>query len=153
MNRAELVATVRTLLSQQLFGVLATYGEGGPHTTIVAFASADDLETIVFATQRKTRKFRNLKLGVNVSLFIDDRKNDHAALGDISGMEARGRARELQQRERERYKSVYAAKHPPLADFMQNAALVRIQVERYDLVHRFQNVYVLEMNGEGEGGS
>jgi len=152
MNRAEIATTLRTILSQQLFGILATQAEAGPHTTIVAFASADDLETIVFATQRETRKYSNLRRETRVSLFIDDRKNNYAALGEIMGIEIRGNAQELQKGEREPYELIYNAKHPPLAEFGRNAALVRIHVERYDLVQQFQNVLVLEMNaGQEEG--
>lgn len=153
MDRTELKKTLRTIINEQLFGVLATQAVDGPHTTIVAFASADDLETIVFATQRETRKYSNLEQKTGVSLFIDDRKNRHAALGEIRGIEIRGKASELQRGERKPYELIYAAKHPPLTEFVKNAALVRIQVERYDLVQQFQKVVVLEIDtGKKDGG-
>ena len=111
MDRAELVTIVRTIFAEQLFGVLATQGEAGPHTTLVAFAVADDLESLIFATPRGTRKYRNMHSATAVSLFIDDRRNDDDAISQIFGIEARGAARELDGAERERYATVYAARH------------------------------------------
>lgn len=149
MDRAELTVRVRKLLWDQLFGVLATTGEDGPHTTIVSFAVADNLTSIVFPTPRATRKYRNLMTNAGVSLFVDDRQNNSAALGDIHGIEARGIAREIPNEERGLYEPLYCARHPGLAEFTMNSALIRISVQRYDVVFRFQNVYVLEV-GEGE---
>ena len=147
MDRSELTVMVRTLLWEQLFGVLATQGSSGLHTSIVSFAAADDLHAIVFATPRATRKYRNLAESGSVSFFVDDRENDASSIGEIHGMEARGVARELSGDERGRYESLYAARHPQLAEFARNSALMCIDVERYDIVHRFQDVYVLEMEG------
>lgn len=152
MNRSELESTVRKLLWEQLFGVLATSAPGGPHTTIVAFAAADDLRTIVFATPRGTRKYGNLKSGGRVSLFFDNRTNDAADLKEVYGIEARGPATEVHGDQRRVYESLYRARHPMLDAFAEGSALIRIDVKRYDIVHKFQEVLVLDFDGKSEDG-
>jgi hypothetical protein len=149
MDRSELRIRVREILSQQIYGVLATNDEGGPHTTIVSFAAADDLHCILFPTPQATRKYRNLLRDPAVSLFIDTRSDDPSDIEHICGIEARGIARELNGAQRERYEPIYRARHPQLTDFAEHAALLKIDVARYDVVLRFQNVYVLDMAGDG----
>jgi uncharacterized protein YhbP (UPF0306 family) len=128
-----------------LFGVLATRGAGGLHTTIVSIAPADDLHTILFATPRETRKYQNLQQDHDVSLFIDDRTNSAEAITSICGVEARGSAMELSGEDRHLYERIYRRRHPNLDRFVGDAALFRIDVDRYDIVNQFQNVYVLDI--------
>jgi uncharacterized protein YhbP (UPF0306 family) len=121
MDRSELRIRVREILSQQIYGVLATNDEGGPHTTIVSFAAADDLHCILFPTPQATRKYRNLLRDPAVSLFIDTRSDDPSDIENICGIEARGIARELNGAQRERYEPIYRARHPQLTDFAGHA--------------------------------
>ena len=148
MTRRELESTIRKLLGDQLFGILATSGPGGPHTTIVAIAAADDLHALVFATPRGTRKLENLKKAGWVSLFVDNRTNNDDDLFEIYGIEARGPASELLGDERRSYESLYRARHPLLGGFAEGSAMIKIDVRRYDIVHRFQEVLVLDFDDQ-----
>ena len=148
MNTSELTVRIRSLLWHQLYAVLATVGEHGPHTTIVTFAAADDLGSIVFPTPRATRKYANLHGNPAVSLLVDDRVNTSDAVEGIHGVEARGTAYELSGVERTQYETIYCARHGELSDFVRDSALIRIAVDRYDVVHRFQNVYVLDVHSD-----
>ena len=153
MTRRELESTIRKLLWDQLFGVLATSGSGRPHTSIVAYAAADDLHAIVFATPRGTRKFENLKKAGWVSLFVDNRTNNGDDLFEIFGIEARGPASELLGEERRSYESLYRARHPLLSGFAEGSAMIKIEVRRYDVVHRFQEVLVLDFDDQSGRGA
>jgi nitroimidazol reductase NimA-like FMN-containing flavoprotein (pyridoxamine 5'-phosphate oxidase superfamily) len=143
MNDLEISVAVRETLDSQLFGVLATTGNEGVHTTIVAFATADDFRSILFATPAETRKLANLTSQDRVSLLVDDRKNDPDSIMQIHGVEARGRATVLSEEERQVYEPIYLAKHEILSRFLSGSILVRIVVDAYDVVHRFQNVIAL----------
>jgi hypothetical protein len=56
MEEQELRIKVRSIPGTQLYGILSTQGEAGaPHASIIAFASADALGSLVFATPRTTR--------------------------------------------------------------------------------------------------
>lgn len=147
MTEEDLRISVKRLLARQLFGVLATRGEGGrPHLSIVSFVSVDDLGGLVFATPRSTRKYRYLGERPEVSLFADDRRDRMDDLMLVTGVEVSGTARELTGPDRGAYRGLYLAKYPELAEFADapDTALVRIEADRYDVVDHFQHLVVLE---------
>jgi hypothetical protein len=150
MNEHELRTRIKALLHGQLYGVLATQGEGGaPHASIIAFASADDLSAIVFATPRNTRKYSYMLARDRATFFIDDRRARKEELMDVSGLEAQGVVRELLGKDRDDYRAVFLARHPDMAPFADapGSALMRLEVERYDMVDHFQHVLVLSVGG------
>ena len=152
MKDTDLRISVKRLLARQLYGVLATRGEGErPHQSIVAFVSADDLGSLVFATPRSTRKFEFLSRRPEVALFSDDRRERIDDLMQVTGVEASGKARELPARERQGYRALYLSKYPEMAEFVDapGTALVRIEVERYDVVDHFQHVLILDLGTPG----
>jgi len=148
MNDHELRSRIKSLLYSQLYGVLSTQGEEGvPHASIIAFASADDLSAIVFATPRNTRKYDNMLARDRIAFFIDDRRASGKEIMDASGVEAQGRVRELRGKERDDYRAIYVARHPDMASFADapGSALMLLDVERYDMVDHFQHVLVLRL--------
>ncbi len=150
MNENELRTRIKALMHGQLYGVLSTLGENGmPHSSIVAFTGADDLAAIVFATPRNTRKYAYMLSDDRIAFFMDDRRARAEELMDACGLEAQGRVRELKGGEREDYRAVFLARHPDLAPFVDapGSALMRLEVERYDMVDHFQHVLVLGVGG------
>ncbi|MFO7729835.1 MAG: pyridoxamine 5'-phosphate oxidase family protein [Spirochaetia bacterium] len=143
----EIRKMVAELLSEQLFAVLSTQGEQLLHSALVAFAPAADMRQLVFVTPRQTRKFENILEHNYVSLFVDNRKNDITDLQRLIGVEARGEAEEVDSRYHNYYKELLTAKFPQLNWFMDSpgSAIMKINVQRYDVVHHFQNVSVLEI--------
>ena len=55
-----LVTKIRRLVTEQLYGVLCTQGQGQPYGSLIAFAFSDDLSRAVFATPIATRKYHLL---------------------------------------------------------------------------------------------
>lgn len=132
---------LKGVLAVQRFCVLATHGQGQPYGSLVAFAEADDLKQLVFATSRDTRKFSNLRSDPRVALVIDSRSNTDTDLKDAVAVTALGLAQETAGVERERLASVYLAKHPGLAEFIRSAdtAVCAVEVEDY-IVAGFREV-------------
>lgn len=153
----DLRTRIKGLLYGQLYGVLSTQGEGGmPHASIIAFASADNLSTIVFATPRRTRKYTYMLDRNRVAFFMDDRRARKEEIMDVSGLEVQGTVKELLDRERDDYRAIFLLRHPDMVSFVDapDTALMRLSVERYDMVEHFQNVLVLDMDsGVGLDGS
>jgi len=150
MEHDELRTRIKLVLASQLYGVLSTQGEEGlPHASIIAFASADDLGSIVFATPKNTRKHRNMLARAGVAFFVDDRRENREELMQVVGIEATGQAVELAGEEKQAYRSILVAKHPQMAGFVDSpgSALVRIAVKAYDVVDHFQHVLVLPVEG------
>ncbi len=131
------------LFTSQKLAVLATHQKGQPYGSLVAFAAASDLKSLFFATTRATRKFANLKSDPRVSMVFDNRSNRVADFRKAVAATALGRAGEVRGKEREKLAGLYLAKHPHLKDFLNSptCALVKMRVEVYYVVWRFQNVF------------
>ncbi len=146
MNEHALRRSVKRLLTHQLYGVLATLDDSGrPHTSIVAFVTADDLGSIVFCTPRNTRKCRYLAARPQVAFFCDDRRSEPEELMQVIGVEASGTVHEVGSDNATLYRHLYLAKYPGMEAFVNapESLLLRIAVERYDVVDNFQHVTVL----------
>jgi nitroimidazol reductase NimA-like FMN-containing flavoprotein (pyridoxamine 5'-phosphate oxidase superfamily) len=134
---------LRELFASQKLAVLGTHQGGQPYGSLVAFAVSPDLKNLFFATTRATRKFANLQADSRVSMVLDNRSNRVIDFRKAVAATALGRAKEVRGEERKRLAKIYLAKHPHLKDFVASptCALVRIRVEVYYLVWRFQNVF------------
>jgi nitroimidazol reductase NimA-like FMN-containing flavoprotein (pyridoxamine 5'-phosphate oxidase superfamily) len=144
-NVTELEARVTDLLRTQGLAVLSTQGEGQPYSSLVAFAATPGLRELLFATTRATRKYHNLAAEPRVSLLVDNRSNREADFHEAMAATAVGRAAEVAEADPAALRSIYLCKHPHLEDFLAapTCALIRVQVEAYYVVQRFQDVRVL----------
>ena len=148
MNQLEQIKeTLRDLLVSQQLSVLATQQEGQPYTSLVAFAATQDLKELLFATARTTRKFANLARDSRVSLLVDSRSNRDADIHQAMAVTAIGTAEEVRETDRGRYLEIYLAKHPLLEEFVKapSCALIRVRLDSYNLVSRFQKVMELHV--------
>ena len=131
------------LFTTQNLAVLGTHKSGQPYGSLVAFAATLDLKNLLFATTRATRKFANLQADARVSMVLDNRSNRVSDFRKAVAATALGRAKELRGQERKKLAKRYLAKHPHLREFVGSptCALMKIRVEVYYLVWRFQNVF------------
>jgi nitroimidazol reductase NimA-like FMN-containing flavoprotein (pyridoxamine 5'-phosphate oxidase superfamily) len=138
---------VRELLASQRLAVLATEAQGNPYTSLIAFAAAPDLNALVFATPRPTRKFSNLSGNARVSLLVDNRTNREEDFSDAAAATILGTAREATGEEWESSIALLLGKHPYLSSFARspNCAIFRVDVEAYYVVNRFQSVSELHI--------
>jgi nitroimidazol reductase NimA-like FMN-containing flavoprotein (pyridoxamine 5'-phosphate oxidase superfamily) len=139
--------TLKGLFDSQRLGVLATYGGGQPYSSLVAFAATNDLKHLVFATTRATRKYANLAAKERVAVLVDNRSNQDSDFHKAIAVTAMGRAEEVEASERDRFLKIYLGKHPYLKEFVVSptCALLKISVDKYYIVSRFQNVMELHM--------
>lgn len=138
---------LRDLFADQYLAVLSTHGDGQPYASLVAFAASDDLKALYFATARSTRKFANLAAHPAAAMLIDSRTNRMADFHEAAAATATGVAEEIPEPERGPIQVQFLEKHPHLVDFVTapTCALVRIKVDCYYLVSRFQNVVELHI--------
>lgn len=139
---------LRTLLSTQRFGVLSTRQEDGrPYASLVAFAATADLTRLVFATLRTTRKHANLVADGRVAFLVDDRENRETDLQRASALTALGSASEARGAEHAELSGLFLARQPEMADFLglPDCAVMRLDVQTYLLVSRFQRVVELRV--------
>ena len=138
----ETLTIIRNLLESQRLAVLSTQNQGQPYSNIIAIAATDDLRHLVFATTRATRKYTNLMADSRVAVLVDNRRNDPADFAEAAALTALGKAWELQGVERQQLLQVYLEKHPYLEAFVASptCALLRVKVDKYIVVTRFQEV-------------
>jgi len=138
---------VRRLLDGQLLAVLGTHHAGAPYTSLVAFAATEDLRSLLFATSRATRKWANLTDDARASMLIDSRTNRAEDFADAAAVTVLGVVEEVTGEERPAFLEVFLAKHSHLTDFTAapTCALLRLNVETYILVTRFQHVVELHV--------
>ena len=139
---AEIWTIIRELLESQRLAVLSTQGKEQPYSNLVAFAVTPDLQYLIFATTRATRKYDNLSKHPLVSLVIDNRTNETTDFAEAAAVTVLGRASEVQGDERSQLIKTYLNRHPYLESFVTspNCALFAVKVERYIMVTRFQDV-------------
>ena len=143
----QLKATIKELLDTQRLAVLSTNNKGQPYSNLVAFSASEDLKTLIFATTRSTRKYANLTAESRVSLLIDNRSNKVSDFFQAIAITATGIATEIKGEEKDHLLKHYLDKHTTLKDFVQSptCALLKIMVEVYYVVNRFQNVQELHI--------
>ena len=135
---------IRALMYEQLYAVLCTQGGGQPYGSVIAFAVNRDLNAVVFATPRATRKFRLLSDCDHVALVVDNRSAAPDDLSHIHAVTATGRAVDLNDNDAEsRWQKLLIEKHPLMHNFIcaPSTALIRIDILRYLHVTRLQEVY------------
>ena len=142
-EKQEIKQILTELFTSQNLAVLGTHQGGQPYGSLVAFATTPDLKNLFFATTRATRKFANLTADSRVSMVLDNRSNRVVDFRKAVAATALGRAKEVRGEERKKLAEIYLTKHPHLKEFVASptCALVRIRVEVYYVVWRFQNVF------------
>jgi nitroimidazol reductase NimA-like FMN-containing flavoprotein (pyridoxamine 5'-phosphate oxidase superfamily) len=130
MNQPEKI--LRELIRTQYFAVLNTLGEGLPYSNLVSFAITDDLKSLIFVTNRNTRKFRNITGNTNISLLIDNRTNQPSDISQAIAVTVIGKAHEEEDKEKS-LKAVFLARHPHLSQFIDdpNNAMILVAVSEY----------------------
>ena len=142
---------VRILNNKQKHAVLATDNGGQPYTSLVAFALTPDKEGILFATPKKTDKYRNIIKNPNVSVMIDSRSNAEKGYMQSEAITIIGCATPLKKgRKWNELSDVLIKKHTKLEEFVRAASTVLVLVSFTKVIHagQFQSITVWECKEE-----
>lgn len=140
-NTEELSELVKRLLASQRFAVIATQSEGQPYSSLVAFAGADNLRSLLFVTSRRTKKYSNTITSKKVAVLVDSRTNRASDLNKAIAVTALGTIEEVATDNKDYLSGIYLSKHPQLEDFLHKPsnALMRVAVTDY-IVASFESV-------------
>ncbi len=143
----DLKKVLKSLFSMQRLAVLSTQRGGQPYSNLVSFAATRDLQHLLFATTRSTRKYANLAVESRVSMLVDNRTNKAADIHRAMAVTAVGTATETAGSEAGSLVEIYLEKHPYLAEFVgsPSCAFFSLRVSTYYLVQRFQQVTEIHM--------
>lgn len=158
MNKEKFPSTIRkgaVLIPERLevldrteyFAVLATDDDRKPYTytSLINFALTPDDKTIIFATPRATRKYRNMIKTKSVALLIDNRSKKTKNLMGTEAVTVIGKARSLRRGKAwEAFANIYIRKHPDLAEFVHSQSTAFMVVDATLCVHvsQFQTISV-----------
>jgi nitroimidazol reductase NimA-like FMN-containing flavoprotein (pyridoxamine 5'-phosphate oxidase superfamily) len=133
------------LLTGQQVGVLSTEYEGQPYASLIAYTATADLKSILFSTERSTRKYMNMSVNSKAAILVDNRTNKIKDIDKAMAVTAMGAVEEVGGEERKNLSEAYLSKHPEFADFLQSAALMRLRVENYVVVKGLKRITVIDM--------
>ena len=138
---------LQKLCERQSLAVLSTCREGKPYSSLIGFVASDDFKNIIFATLRHTRKYNNIQNNRQVSILIDSRTNQIEDFSNAAAATAIGTAHEVHGEKRNELAATYARRHFYLREFIDdpNCAIILMNVKRYILVSRFQQVVEMDM--------
>ncbi len=138
---------IRQLFDSQMLAVLATDDGKFPYASLVAFSCTQDLKFLLFATDRFTRKYKNMEKNPHVSLLIDNRGNHPSDFENAIAVTAVGKAGDVGEDEKAEMRKIFLSKHPRLKDFVNalNTVLVKVETDFYYPVSGFQQVQEISM--------
>ena len=138
----DLIHELKNLFQTRKFAVLATQRKTSPHASLVAFIITDDLKNLFFATERSTRKFKNMESNPKVAVLIDNRSNRELDFENAIAVTVFGTAVKPPFSDPGKLLQVYLDKYPKLQSFIHanDTAFVQVQIEKYSIVSQFQNV-------------
>jgi nitroimidazol reductase NimA-like FMN-containing flavoprotein (pyridoxamine 5'-phosphate oxidase superfamily) len=123
--------------------VLATNSKGQPYTSLVAYAMTPDMRGVIFATPKKTSKYRNLLSNKKVALLIDTRSNTGMDYINAEAVTIIGTAKPVRRGKMwEDLSHILIRKHPELKEFIRfkTTALVLVEASQCFHVGSFQRV-------------
>jgi nitroimidazol reductase NimA-like FMN-containing flavoprotein (pyridoxamine 5'-phosphate oxidase superfamily) len=140
-NPEKLSELIKRTLASQLFAVIATQSKGQPYSNLVAFAEADNLKSLLFVTNRDTKKYSNAIASKRVAVLVDSRTNQASDLSRAIAITALGTIEEVATDNEEYLSGIYLSKHPQLEDFLHKPSnvLMRVVVTDY-IVASFESV-------------
>ena len=140
---APILERLTALDKNQLHAVLATALDGQPYTSMIAYALTPDKKGIVFATPRKTQKYKNILKNNRVSLLIDTRSNTEKDYMSAESLTILGNAIPVRKGEKwSKLAGVLIRKHPNLNEIIHSpeTKLIFVKITRCIHVTRFQTV-------------
>jgi nitroimidazol reductase NimA-like FMN-containing flavoprotein (pyridoxamine 5'-phosphate oxidase superfamily) len=139
---AAVPARLKIINKKQRHAVLATVSGTRPYTSLVAFALTPDAKNIIFATPKKTQKYKNILKNKNVSLLIHTAKNTSKDYANAEAVTIQGTTRAVIGKRKKELTGVLAGKHPDLKSFINSAttAIIKVKVEYCLHVNSFQQI-------------
>lgn len=146
-SKTQTINRLKNFFQTQKLTVLATQEPGHPYLSLMAFAISEDLNSLIIATKRETRKYSNMVKTPGVSFLIDNRSNERDQFQNTLAVTGIGQAMDIEEVEQESFIALFLAKHPELEHFVRSreCALVKIKIGRFIIISQFQEAEELDM--------
>jgi len=132
----DVLSRLDILNKNQPHAVLATVFGNEPYTSLISYAITPDMRGLVFATPRRTRKYRNIMKNNCVSLLIDSRSNTAKDYMKAESVTIIGRAYCVKNiKKKDELASILIKKHPGLKKFIDAPSTALILVKTTKCIH------------------
>jgi uncharacterized pyridoxamine 5'-phosphate oxidase family protein len=133
---------IKAVLKTSGFAVLATEGNGQPHTSLIAITPFENFRQIIFATYRNTLKYRNLSDNNKVAVLIEGEYLNMKGLKESVVLSIIGHTEEIIIAGNEAPYREHLKRHPEMESFMlsTDCALIRVIAQSYQLVFGIDDV-------------
>jgi nitroimidazol reductase NimA-like FMN-containing flavoprotein (pyridoxamine 5'-phosphate oxidase superfamily) len=123
---------LKKIIGGQYFAVLNSVGDGQPYSNLITFAITNDLESLVFITDRNTRKYRNINENSRISVLIDTRTNQPSDIKNAKAITVIGTAQEVTEN-KNALQALFLDKHPGLRQFVfkPSNAVILVTIQEY----------------------
>jgi uncharacterized pyridoxamine 5'-phosphate oxidase family protein len=130
------------VLNLNKFAVLATEGNGQPHTSLIAITPFESFRQLIFATYRNTLKYRNLSQNNKVAVLIENRDVNINGLQRSIALTIIGHTEAISTTENEAAYQAHLKRHPELESFMlsSDCVLIRIIARSYQVVSGINDI-------------
>jgi heme iron utilization protein len=139
---------LKEFFQTQKLTALATQEPGHPYLSLMAFVITDDLNHMIIATKKDTRKYFNMVNTPGVSFMIDNRSEEGNDFQNTLSVTGIGQARKTKGIEKESLITLFVEKHPQLETFVRSkgCALLKIKIEKFYIISQFQEVEEVQMS-------
>jgi nitroimidazol reductase NimA-like FMN-containing flavoprotein (pyridoxamine 5'-phosphate oxidase superfamily) len=133
---------IEDVLKLNKFAVLATDGNGQPHTSLIAITPFESFRQLIFATYRNTLKYRNLVNNSKVAVLIESRDANMKGLQKSIVLTIIGHTEEISIAENEAAYRAHLKRHPEMESFMlsSDCVLIRVIAQSYQVVYGIDEI-------------
>jgi len=129
-------------LQTSRFAVLATEGNGQPHTSLIAITPFGSFRQLIFATYRNTLKYRNLAHNRKVAVLVESGDVNMKGMKESVVLTIIGYTEEISKEENEAAYQAHLKRHPEMESFMlsSDCALILVIGQSYQVVYGIDDI-------------
>jgi uncharacterized pyridoxamine 5'-phosphate oxidase family protein len=142
MNKQSIIKEhIEGALQTSRFAVLATVGNGQPHTSLIAITPFGSIRQLIFATYRNTLKYRNLTNNSKAAILIESGGVNMKGLSNSIVLTIIGHTKEIIA-DNEAAFQVHLKRHPEMESFMSSndCALILFIAQSYQVVYGIDDI-------------
>jgi uncharacterized pyridoxamine 5'-phosphate oxidase family protein len=133
---------IEDLLQVSRFAVLATEGDGQPHTSLIAITPFGNSRQLIFATYRNTLKYRNLAKNSKVAVLIESSYVNMNGHKESTVLTIIGHTHEISLEENAAACQAHMKRHPEMESFMlsSDCAILEVIAQSYQVVNGIEDI-------------
>ncbi len=140
---------IREMMESNRICALATAAQSGPHCSLMSYAVSEDGTELYMATDKNTKKYRNLEANPSVSLLIDSREERAGNRGAAArALTVAGTVRrDLDESGKKAVREALCRRHPDLKDFLADPSVevIVVKIKSLQLLEGIRDSYFEEV--------